>query len=294
MHSIWWIIFKAAEHILENRLRVRLGLRKRDNIMSKIKNRIEDINSDGEKALAIFLTSGFPTIDKFVDSTNKIIDAGADIIEIGMPFSDPLADGGVIQQSSQIALQNGITQKQTFQFAEQIKKRNNNTPLILMGYANTLIQYGEEQFEKDAINAGVDGLIIPDVPLEEFDDFFLPFSDQLDKILLTTPTSSNNRIITLDKKSTGFLYCVSVSGTTGVRDGFDTSVINNLKSTYELVENNKMLIGFGISKPENIKQLSPFADGFIVGSAIIKSLQNDSIDETLNLVKSLKHACVYS
>ncbi len=259
--------------------------------MSKIKNRIEEINKNKRKALSIFLTSGFPTIENFVDNTNRIIDAGADIIELGMPFSDPLADGGVIQQSSQIALQNGITQKQTFQFAEELKKQNTNTPLILMGYANTLMQYGKEQFEQDAINAGVDGLIIPDVPLEEFDDFFSPLSDKLDKILLTTPTSSPNRIKTIDAKSSGFLYAVSVSGTTGVRSGFDDSVIKNLKSTYEIVEQNKMLIGFGISKPENIKQLSPFADGFIVGSAVIQSFLNNTIEDTTKLIKSLSDAC---
>jgi len=258
--------------------------------MSKIKNRIDEINNSGRKALSIFLTSGFPTIENFVDNTNKIIDAGADIIELGMPFSDPLADGGVIQQSSQIALQNGITQKQTFQFAEEIKKRN-DIPLILMGYANTLQKYGKEQFEKDAINAGVDGLIIPDVPLEEFDDFFAPFSEKLDKILLTTPTSSNERITALDSKSNGFLYCVSVTGTTGVRDGFDKTITENLNTTYQIVNRNKMLKGFGISKPENIKQLSPFADGFIIGSAVIKSLQNDGIDVAVELVKSLSEAC---
>jgi len=258
--------------------------------MSKIKNRIEEINSTGRKALSIFLTSGFPTIDRYVDNTNKIIDAGADIIELGMPFSDPLADGGVIQQSSQIALQNGITQKQTFQFAEEIKNRN-NIPLILMGYANTLQKYGKEQFEQDAINAGVDGLIIPDVPLEEFDDFFAPFSDKLDKILLTTPTSNKDRITDLDNKTNGFLYCVSVTGTTGVRDGFDKSIMENLSTTYQIVKKNKILIGFGISKPENILQLSPSADGFIIGSAVIKSLQNDGIDATVELVKSFSDAC---
>ncbi|MCF6271531.1 MAG: tryptophan synthase subunit alpha [Melioribacteraceae bacterium] len=258
--------------------------------MSKIRDRIEDINNNGRKALSIFLTSGFPTIESFVDNTNRIIDAGADIIELGMPFSDPLADGGVIQQSSQTALKNGITQKQTFQFAEKIKLKN-DIPLILMGYANTLQKYGREQFEQDAINAGVDGLIIPDVPLEEFDDFFSPFSECLDKILLTTPTSSKERILKLDNKSNGFLYCVSVTGTTGVRDGFDNTIIENLKSTYQTVNKNKMLIGFGISKPENIKQLSPFADGFIIGSAIVNSLQNDGINSTVELVKSLSEAC---
>lgn len=258
--------------------------------MSKIKNRIEDINNAGKKVLSIFLTSGFPSIDNFVDNANRIIEAGADLIELGMPFSDPLADGGVIQQSSQTALQNGITQKQTFQFAEEIKKQN-DIPLILMGYANTLQKYGKEQFEQDAINAGVDGLIIPDVPLEEFDDFFSSFSNKLDKILLTTPTSTTNRIRNIDNSSSGFLYCVSVAGTTGIRDSFSDSVISNLKSTYNTIEKNKMLIGFGISKPENIKQLSPYADGFIVGSAVIKSLQNDGIASTVELVKSLNKAC---
>ena len=258
--------------------------------MSRIKDRIEEINNNGQKALSIFLTSGFPTIDSFLDNTNRIIEAGADIIEVGMPFSDPLADGGVIQQSSQIALQNGITQKQTFNFIEQIRKEN-DTPLILMGYANTLLQYGREQFEQDAINAGVDGLIIPDVPLEEFENFFSPFSNKLDKILLTTPTSSDERIKTIDSKSTGFLYSVSVSGTTGVRTGFSDSVIANLKNTYSIIEQNKMLIGFGISKPKDIEQLSPFADGFIVGSAVIESLMNNNIVDTLQLVRSLKDAC---
>jgi len=258
--------------------------------MSKIKNRIEEINNNGKKALSIFLTSGFPTIESFVDNTNRIIDAGADLIELGMPFSDPLADGGVIQQSSQTALGNGITQKQTFQFAEEIKKQN-DIPLILMGYANTLQKYGKEQFEQDAINAGVDGLIIPDVPLEEFDEFFFLFSSKLDKILLTTPTSTTDRIKQIDNSSSGFVYCVSVAGTTGIRDGFGDSVIKNLHSTNNTIEKNKMLIGFGISKHENIKQLFPYADGFIVGSAVIKSLQNNGIDATVELVKSLSKAC---
>lgn len=258
--------------------------------MSFIQKRIERINNEGKKALSIFLTSGFPSIENFVDTSNRIIEAGADLIELGMPFSDPLADGGVIQQSSQIALQNGITQIQTFRFAEEIKKQN-DTPILLMGYANTILKYGLDRFEHDAINAGVDGLIVPDVPLEEFDDFFSTFSDKLDKVLLTTPTSSLERIRKIDEKSTGFAYCVSVSGTTGVRDGFNSEIVNNLAKTYQTIKKNKMLIGFGISKPENIKQLSPYADGFIVGSAVIRSLQNRDIDKSVELIKTLKEAC---
>ena len=160
-----------------------------------------------------------------------------------------------------------------------------------MGYANTIINYGPEQFDKDARNAGVDGLIVPDLPLEEFDDFFLHFSGNLDRILLTTPTSSQDRIKMIDEKSRGFTYCVSVVGTTGVRDGFSGDIIDNLNRTYNVVTKNKMLIGFGISKPENIKQLLPYADGFIVGSAVVKSLQNDGIDKTCDLVRNLSGAC---
>lgn len=259
-------------------------------IKNKIKSRIEEINNNGRKVLSIFLTSGFPTIENFVENTNRIIEAGADLIELGMPFSDPLADGGVIQQSSQTALANGITQKQTFTFAEEIKK-GNNIPLILMGYANTLQRYGKKQFEIDALNAGVDGLIIPDVPLEEFDEFFSEFSDKLDKILLTTPTSTTERIKQIDNLSSGFVYCVSVAGTTGIRNGFSDPVVNKLQSTYKTIDKNKMLIGFGISKPENIKQLFQYTDGFIVGSAVIKSLLNDGIENTVKLVKSLSNAC---
>ena len=160
-----------------------------------------------------------------------------------------------------------------------------------MGYANTVQRYGKKQFELDAPNSGASGLIIPDVPLEEFDDFFLPFTDKLDKILLTTPTSSPERIKNLDNKSTGFLYSVSVSGTTGMRESFDNSVLENLKVTYDIVSNNKMLIGFGISGKENIEQIHEFADGFIVGSSVINSLMNKGIDDATNLVKELKSAC---
>ena len=258
--------------------------------MNKIRNRIETINRAGKKVLSIFLTSGFPTINEFVDNANRIIQSGADLIEIGMPFSDPLADGGIIQTSSHIALKNGITQKQTFKFVEEICK-SNDTPVILMGYANTLQRYGKKQFELDALNSGASGLIIPDVPLEEFDDFFSPFTDKLDKILLTTPTSSRERIKELDNKSSGFLYSVSVSGTTGMRGSFNNSVLKNLEATYNIVSNNKMLIGFGISGKENIKQIYKFADGFIVGSAVINSLMNNGIDDASRLVKELKSAC---
>jgi tryptophan synthase alpha chain len=162
-----------------------------------------------------------------------------------------------------------------------------------MSSSNPIAKYGSEKFTKQAISKGVDGLIVPDVPLEEFDEFFGNKFNGLDKILLTTPTSSKKRIQEIDEKSSGFVYCVSVVGTTGVRDKFDTYVFENLKRTYSTVEKNKMQIGFGISSAEDVRTFSPFCDGVIVGSAVIKSIMDDDKNfmGTLKLIEELKSGC---
>jgi tryptophan synthase alpha chain len=164
-----------------------------------------------------------------------------------------------------------------------------------MSSSNPIIHYGEKEFTSSAIESGVNGLIIPDVPLEEYDDFFKDHFELLDKILLTTPTSSRKRILEIDKKSSGFVYCVSVVGITGARNKFDEYVYENLKLTYNTIENNKMQIGFGISNQENIKRFSPYCDGVIVGSAVISSLEKDNKEysNTFSLVKELKKACQF-
>jgi len=259
--------------------------------MSSIRDHIVKINNDGRKVLSIFLTAGFPNLEDFVNLAAGIIDSGADIIELGVPFSDPIADGKVIQQSSQRALASGVTLQKTLELASEIKMKR-DIPIILMGYANPIIQYGKSEFNRDAVKRGIDGVIIPDVPIEEFEDFFRDFDEQLDKILLTTPTSDENRIKQIDVASSGFVYCVSVSGTTGVRDKFEDLVVENINRTYKLIDKNKMLIGFGISSKENIIQLAPYCDGFIVGSAVINSLtENVEYDKTFELVKSMREAC---
>jgi tryptophan synthase alpha chain len=256
----------------------------------KIKEHIEKINSSGRKALSIFLTAGFPYKDNFVDLALNVLENGADILELGIPFSDPLADGPVIQSSSQHALDNGINMKDIFSFCEKIKAKSNK-PIVLMGYANPLIKYGKKEFCIDALNSGAQGLIIPDVPLEEYDSFYTDEFKGFDKILLTTPTSSDQRIKEIDKKSSGFVYCVSITGTTGARDNFKDDTLENIKRTYSIVE-NKMLIGFGISKPEHIKMFAPHCDGVIVASALIKRLsEGKSIKEICMFVNELSDAC---
>jgi tryptophan synthase alpha chain len=263
--------------------------------MSAIKKHIENINLSGKKALSVYLTSGFPNKKNFTDLALKIFEAGADMIEIGIPFSDPLADGPVIQSSSKAALDDGINMKQTIRYAEEIKNKISK-PVILMGYANPILKYGLNNFLTDSVNSGVGGIIVPDVPLEEYDSFFTEGRESIDIILLTTPTSSIERIKTIDSKSTGFVYCVSVIGTTGTRQLFGHEVLDNLQRTYTNVEKNKMMIGFGIGSAESVKTFSPYCDGLIVGSAVIKKLCADdsAYSQTIKLIRELNNACAVS
>jgi tryptophan synthase alpha chain len=235
---------------------------------SKISKYIIDKNKNGEKVLSVYLTSGFPKPNNFTDLALKTLDAGADMLEIGFPFSDPIADGPVIQHSTQTALNNGIDLNKTLKYVKEIKA-NTDKPLILMGYANPLLSYGIEKFSTDSKSYTVDGLIVPDMTLDEYDDFFTSDFDGTDIILLITPTTPTERIKLIDKKSSGFVYCVSLTGTTGIRKKAKEKNLEFVKGAYEF---------------------KPFCDGVIVGSAVIKSLMNDNnkYQNTLDLVRNLK------
>ena len=163
-----------------------------------------------------------------------------------------------------------------------------------MGYANPILHFGLKEFIDQAKNCGVDGLIVPDIPIEEYDDFWIDSEDDIDKILLTTPTSPAERIRQIDRTSNGFVYCVSVTGTTGVQQDFKSNITENIERTYKLIEKNKMLIGFGISGPEVIKKFSPYCDGVIVGSVVINKLlteKNKNYQDTCGFIASLNQAC---
>jgi tryptophan synthase alpha chain len=255
--------------------------------MSFINNYIEEINSKGRKILSIFLTAGYPDVKGFTHFAKAVLDAGADMLEIGIPFSDPLADGPVIQNSSQTAIANGVNIRMVFNFSEEISKYSTK-PVILMGYANPLLNYGTSNFFRDALNSGAKGIIIPDVPVEEYDDFFNGKPKDLKAILLAAPTSDRKRIKAIDDKSEGFVYCVSMAGTTGNRN--NSSLITSIETTRTLVKKNKMMIGFGISTPEDVIKYSPFCDGVIIGSAVIKSLNEKGIKNTLGLIERLSEA----
>jgi len=255
--------------------------------LSLISDYIKKKNKTGEKVLSVFLTSGFPDKKKFAKLASDVLDAGADLLEIGFPFSDPLADGPIIQASSQAALSSGINLSATFKYAKEIRK-NTDKPVILMGYANPVLNYGLKRFADDLNDSGANGVIIPDVPIDEFDNFFDASFNGIDKILLITPTTTEDRVKEIDRKSSGFVYCVSVSGTTGLHN--TNKSIEFIKKNQKLVTKNKMLVGFGISNEEDVKRYSPLCDGVIVGSAIIKSLMTDDYKDTIDKIRVLKRA----
>lgn len=260
----------------------------------KINEYIDSLNKKNQKVLSIFLTGGYPQKDIFVSLVTDILDAGADMIEIGFPFSDPLADGPIIQNSSQNAIKNGVNLYSVLQYTSQIKGRTDK-PVILMGYANPVLNYGIKNFFTDAINAGADGLIIPDIPIEEYSDFYGNCEELLDIILLATPGSSVSRVNEIDRLSRGFVYSVSVNGTTGEKTSFDTSTLLALQKNRAQIKRNKMLVGFGIANPESIIAVSPFCDGVIVGSAVIKKINNcnNNYGEVFSFVNGLKSACMF-
>lgn len=262
--------------------------------MSKIKDYLTEINKS-KKALSVYLTAGFPRKENFEELVLRTFEAGADLIELGIPFSDPLADGKTIQASSQTALDNGVNTEYVLETTAKVKEKTDR-PVIIMTYANPVLNYGVDRFLADSLSAGVDGLIVPDLPLEESEEFFKSCKERPDVILLTTPASPAERIRKIDQVSEGFLYCVSVLGTTGAREGFTDDILEHLERTYGLVSNNKMLVGFGISSPEDIRKISPYCDGVIIGSAVIKSLSRDSgnYSETMEFVKSLNEGIIDS
>jgi tryptophan synthase alpha chain len=239
--------------------------------MSRIKGLFERKKN---KVLNVYFTAGFPHADSTVKLMNALQGNGADIIEIGMPYSDPLADGEVIQASSSKALSNGMT---IAKLLEQLKdfREGLSIPLILMGYMNPVLQYGFEKFCKDASAVGVDGLILPDLPEHEFESEYGAVIKKygLDFIFLVTPETSTERIKKLDELSTGFLYAVSSSSTTGKEKDFDAveKYLNRLQS---MNLKNPILVGFGIKDKATFEAACKNANGAIIGTAFIKAIEN--------------------
>ena len=237
--------------------------------MDRIKNLFQ---KKKQQVLNVYCTAGYPQLNSTIEVMKALQENGADIIELGMPYSDPLADGPVIQQSSSIALANGMTIKKLFEQLKEFRK-NISIPVVLMGYMNPVLQYGFEKFCADAAAVGIDGLILPDLPEHEFETEYGPIIKKhgLDFIFLVTPETSEERVKKLDELSTGFLYAVSSSSTTG-SDKNMTDVKSYLQKLKSLNLSNPVLVGFGIKDKATFETACANANGAIIGTAYIKAL----------------------
>jgi len=226
----------------------------------------------GAPVVVPFLTAGFPNRHVFLASAQAAHEAGAAALEIGMPFSDPLADGPAIQHSSQTALDNGITLNDVFELTAALRAKM-TIPIFLMGYLNPLLKMGMDRFAHAAQKSGADGTIIPDCPVEEAHDWIAASREAgLDNIFLVAPTSPDERIRRIDRLSSSFSYCVSIAGVTGARRDVSASTKTYLRRVRHLAK-KPYVVGFGITGPAHIKALSGLADGFVVGSALVPLLE---------------------
>lgn len=243
-----------------------------------------------KEVLNVYVTAGYPQLNSTLTIMQALEKSGADLIELGMPYSDPLADGPVIQASSSVALQNGMTIKKLF---EQLNgfRSSVNVPVILMGYMNPILQYGFEEFCADAAAVGVDGLILPDLPEFEFENEYGTIIKKynLDFIFLVTPETAPERIKRLDSLSTGFLYAVSSSSTTG-KDQNMNGVSAYLQRLQGMGLKNPVLVGFGIKDRASFLAASEYANGAIIGTAFIKALEGaaDVAATTEQFIRSVK------
>jgi len=254
-------------------------------------NRIAQAFSGGNKAFIPFITGGDPTIETTEKLLFALDKAGADIIEIGIPFSDPIAEGSVIEDASERALKNGCTVDMLFDMISCIRGEI-KAAILFMTYYNPVYAYGVEKFTARAKSCGLDGLIVPDLPFEERDELLKPCNDNgLELISLIAPTSES-RIDEIAKNSGGFLYCVSSLGVTGARDAIDTSSESMIRRA-KAVSDVPCCVGFGVSNVAQAKALAKFADGVIVGSAIVKLIAQygkDSIEPVYEFAREIKAA----
>jgi tryptophan synthase alpha chain len=269
---------------------------------TRIDTRFAALKKEGRTALVTFTTAGDPDYDTSLALLKALPSAGADIIEMGMPFSDPMADGPAIQASSQRALKAGQTMKKTLAMVREFREQDNDTPLVLMGYYNPIYVYPVDAFIKDCLEAGVDGLIVVDVPPEEDEELCIPaLKAGLNFIRLATPTTDAKRLPTVLTNTSGFVYYVSIAGITGTKTPDPTEVhaqVARIKSQTEL----PVVVGFGVNTPEQAHAIAQGADGVVVGSAFVNIIENslddagkgtpETVEKVTKLVRSLADGLV--
>jgi tryptophan synthase alpha chain len=261
----------------------------------RIEKNLRYLREKRKKGLIIYITAGDPDLETTEKLVYTIAEAGADIIELGIPFSDPLADGVTIQQASQRALEKNTNIPKILATVKKIRKKI-FIPLALMTYYNPVYCYGLERFTRDSQKAGVDGFIVPDLPLEEGEELRNIINKSgLALIFFLAPNSTLERIKVVAQKAQGFIYCISVTGVTGIRENFTPQILEMIEKI-RFYTDIPLAIGFGISSPEQAQKIVKYADAIIVGSAIVKLIENSQKDLSVRLeqvesfVKSLKKA----
>ena len=252
-------------------------------------NRINKVFDNKNNLLSIYFTAGFPKIDDTLKIIKELDKSAVDMIEIGLPFSDPLADGPTIQKSSEKALSNGMTTDLLFNQLKDLRKIS-DIPVVIMGYFNPILQYGIEKFCSNCKRVGIDGLIIPDLPADIFKKKYKNIFDKhrLNMMFLITPQTSNKRINLIDNLSKGFIYMVSSYSVTGVKESFDKYQIEYFKRIKQLKLSNPLLIGFGISNNNTFKSACQNSNGAIIGSAYIKYIENYGVSKTKDFIKLIR------
>lgn len=253
-------------------------------------NRINKKLQEDNKLLSIYFTAGYPKINDTVSIIQELEQNGVDMIEIGLPFSDPLADGPTIQESSTIAIENGMTTLLLFEQLKDIRKTV-QIPLIIMGYFNPMMQFGMEQFCQKCAEVGIDGLIIPDLPLCVYETEYRVMFEKygLKNIFLITPQTSNERITQIDAISDSFIYMVSSAAVTGSQSGFREEQMNYFKRISALNLKNPQIVGFGIKDNETFTQATKHQKGAIIGSAFIKFLSTNPVENIKTFINGIKN-----
>jgi len=252
-------------------------------------NRINKKLQENNKLLSIYFTAGFPNINDTVSIIEALEKSGVDMIEVGLPFSDPLADGPTIQASSTLALKNGMTTEILFSQLENIREKV-KIPLLIMGYFNPILQYGIEAFCKKCAAVGIDGLIIPDLPVDEYHEKYQAIFEKynLVNVLLITPQTSNDRIRFIDSISNGFIYMVSSASTTGAKNSFGESQYSYFDKIAKMKLKTPQIVGFGISNKTTFEQATKTTDGAIIGSAFVNYLLDNGLDKIDGFIKKIK------
>jgi tryptophan synthase alpha chain len=250
--------------------------------------------AQGRAALMPYFTAGFPDFDTSAAVLRAIIEAGADLIELGIPFSDPLADGPTIQHASQVALESGMTLEKSLKLIQKLRIHSITPPFIVMSYTNPILAYGIERFAADAAEAGADGLIVPDLPPEEAAGIEQACrTHDLALVYLAAPTTTTGRLAEIAERTTGFLYLVSLTGVTGERTELPADLATFIQRARS-VAHTPLAVGFGISNPEQARLVGELADGVIVGSALIKAVAQaaDPVQAAYDFVSRLRGALV--